>query len=763
MGMNISPLKTLVSTDIDEIGEFEFWTLTGSGTVFNLRAYGFGYDEAGDRILYLKRREQDRNDMSAECTSAIPILISWLGFVPSTLALGLTQAFGRTCFTETAFHTFLSYWAMLAVFIILALALTAFIKHVLDVLVGPTEVANLLVECIDIVPSTLHFSVLNTIWLRAVGVGIRNNNIFSGAPAPRNASLVSIGDNVFMSNTAIVGPAVIGDDCILGLKARLRPFSIMRKGTVIAGQTVCRRGTVLNEGAVLVRNWETGATSNVSHTPSKLKFQKVKRFASALFGTGAISLDKNIKREGNQIHGDIPETSMRVLNNTGKGQLSQPIFPSATSHLPYVIPRIIQLAILLAIMAADLALWNRQFKTKFFLIHQPAESLFEFLGLIMFFLVLTLILMPLTMILAKWVILGKWRQQDPKQYFAADSWVCRQYFAFMCCAIWLAVRQLWQPRFYGTRLQNLWYRLLGSKIGKDVLIFSNGVEDYDNLVIEDEAAVCHGCFALGHLFEGQGMCFADIVIGKGATILSDRQLWPGAVIAPYSEVHGSGAPIRGMYPPPPKPKAAKELRLLKFNEELFVGKVLCVQGSGQWWSGDSYKVTVVDIRESDKTVKVRFSDGGYKRLPAAKLCELVCEEESEEGEAQLDMDVELGLSPVEVANSPDMIARQAQTQSDCVDGRTVASSPEVIARQAKHESEFGDGRTVVSQTMAPIVGLSPIAESECGDRVELAAEVDTRAHQSVQGHSSKKEFCERLRRAVIAELEQLSIADDLGR
>ena len=75
-------------------------------------------------------------------------------------------------------------------------------------------------------------------------------------------------------------------------------------------------------------------------------------------------------------------------------------------------------------------------------------------------------------------------------------------------------------------------------------IFSNGVEDYDTLTLDDASTVCHGCFVLGHIWEGQGIMFGYTFVSRGATILSDRQVWPGARVGAYEMVEGGGKPVR---------------------------------------------------------------------------------------------------------------------------------------------------------------------------------------------------------------------------
>eukprot|EP01059_Diplonema_ambulator_P019997 TRINITY_DN33686_c0_g1_i1.p1 TRINITY_DN33686_c0_g1~~TRINITY_DN33686_c0_g1_i1.p1 ORF type:complete len:484 (+),score=136.99 TRINITY_DN33686_c0_g1_i1:66-1454(+) len=50
-------------------------------------------------------------------------------------------------------------------------------------------------------------------------------------------------------------------------------------------------------------------------------------------------------------------------------------------------------------------------------------------------------------------------------------------------------------------------------------------------------------------------------------------------------------------------------------EELYIGEKVLLKGTGKWWSGALCRATIVDIRTTDRTVKVQYvSDGGYKRM-----------------------------------------------------------------------------------------------------------------------------------------------------
>jgi len=58
-----------------------------------------------------------------------------------------------------------------------------------------------------------------------------------------------------------------------------------------------------------------------------------------------------------------------------------------------------------------------------------------------------------------------------------------------------------------------------------------------------------------------------------------------------------------------------------------VGKTVFVKGTGRWYHGSSYSATVVDVREEDKTVKIRYADGGFKRFNENELEKLLIKPE----------------------------------------------------------------------------------------------------------------------------------------
>eukprot|EP00457_Paulinella_chromatophora_P008194 gb/GEZN01008223.1/.p1 GENE.gb/GEZN01008223.1/~~gb/GEZN01008223.1/.p1 ORF type:complete len:454 (+),score=90.89 gb/GEZN01008223.1/:29-1390(+) len=56
------------------------------------------------------------------------------------------------------------------------------------------------------------------------------------------------------------------------------------------------------------------------------------------------------------------------------------------------------------------------------------------------------------------------------------------------------------------------------------------------------------------------------------------------------------------------------------KDEIKVGQQIMLKGTGRYWGGGIYPVTVVEV--ADNTVKVHYSDGGYKRFPTAEFLDL---------------------------------------------------------------------------------------------------------------------------------------------
>lgn len=59
------------------------------------------------------------------------------------------------------------------------------------------------------------------------------------------------------------------------------------------------------------------------------------------------------------------------------------------------------------------------------------------------------------------------------------------------------------------------------------------------------------------------------------------------------------------------------------DEGITVGKPIYLKGTGKWWAGQYFGATIVDVRADDKSVKVRYVDGGYRRFKYEEFKSLV--------------------------------------------------------------------------------------------------------------------------------------------
>lgn len=55
----------------------------------------------------------------------------------------------------------------------------------------------------------------------------------------------------------------------------------------------------------------------------------------------------------------------------------------------------------------------------------------------------------------------------------------------------------------------------------------------------------------------------------------------------------------------------------------FLGEKINIKGVGRRWALSNYPVVIVDIREEDNSIKVKYADGGYKRFPLSQFQTLI--------------------------------------------------------------------------------------------------------------------------------------------
>lgn len=587
LGMDVNPFKTHVASPVGVgVGgaECEFWKLRGRGTALDMRAYGIyaipmvgeSTEDGGDalitptdgsgsprprtsqhkqkspvKVLYFVERAERRDDIKDEMPNGpVNLLVAWIALLPFTITIGLAPyavGFPLAGYLGIGFHSFPTYFSMLIFFSIVAPVITSILRVVAR-MVCLKELSNLIVECIDIIPLVFAGSSIRTACLKLQGikvVGQRSKCIFSGwrifsvGITPKNPHLVSIGEESFLSNAVVVGPVELGRRSFLGLRARVRPGTSIDEGGGVGAQSITPSNCQIKNDCVLVRDWKGEQRTRRSDCHD----------IQACTTTAPISND-----DSNDVGtGKTKHIEHRILSLNARGITASSLHGKTFLRTDsiYVFHRIVQLVVIFASMSSNFVLWHCVFKTPFFLEYIQWKGA-QILGLLFFMLSFCLVILPILMVGTKWVTVGNFRNSfeiEPdkatSKYFRLEDKTARRFFSFVSAPIWTAFRMLWQPRFYGTRTQNLVYRALGATIGSDVHIFSNGVEDYDTLTLDDASTVCHGCFVLGHIWEGQGITFGYTIVSRGATILSDRQVWPGARVGAYEMVEGGGKPLRG--------------------------------------------------------------------------------------------------------------------------------------------------------------------------------------------------------------------------
>lgn len=87
-----------------------------------------------------------------------------------------------------------------------------------------------------------------------------------------------------------------------------------------------------------------------------------------------------------------------------------------------------------------------------------------------------------------------------------------------------------------TRLLNVYYRLMGARIGRDVVIDTVGVTDPDMLTIHDGTVVGNGALLLGHNMRDGVLSFGTIAVGQSCTIEPRAVLQPEARVDHFTTV-----------------------------------------------------------------------------------------------------------------------------------------------------------------------------------------------------------------------------------
>ena len=201
----------------------------------------------------------------------------------------------------------------------------------------------------------------------------------------------------------------------------------------------------------------------------------------------------------------LPMAAALSANFSGEGPVSRAIPIPFRRHLFCGAAQLVSLLIILGFFALQ---WLAPYLTYTILIEQEFDYVPAILGafasLIAFYPVMLAV--P---ILVKWLVIGRYR---PGAYPLWGTYFFRWWFA---TTIEAAV-----PVGYltGTPLLNIYCRLMGAKIGRDVHLASDNFAIYDLLSLGDDTSINADANLLGYTIEDGWLKIGQITIGKGCFV-----------------------------------------------------------------------------------------------------------------------------------------------------------------------------------------------------------------------------------------------------
>lgn len=141
----------------------------------------------------------------------------------------------------------------------------------------------------------------------------------------------------------------------------------------------------------------------------------------------------------------------------------------------------------------------------------------------------------LGVVAAKWLLIGTYRPGEKPLW---NSFVWRN--ELVTALHENVANPLLIAPIMGTPLAALFFRMMGSKIGKRVYLETTQFTEYDLISIGDDACINDDCTLQTHLFEDRVMKMSTVSIGAGCTVgagavvLYDTQMLPGSSLGPVS-------------------------------------------------------------------------------------------------------------------------------------------------------------------------------------------------------------------------------------
>ncbi|MDP2339684.1 MAG: DapH/DapD/GlmU-related protein [Deltaproteobacteria bacterium] len=106
--------------------------------------------------------------------------------------------------------------------------------------------------------------------------------------------------------------------------------------------------------------------------------------------------------------------------------------------------------------------------------------------------------------------------------------------------------EMFLKHFKGTPMLNIWFTLLGAKIGKRVSINSVLIFDWNLITIEDDVVVGGDAVLMAHSLEGGQMRMRPVRLGKKSMIGGNAKVMPGCVLGEGAVLGASSLLTKGI-------------------------------------------------------------------------------------------------------------------------------------------------------------------------------------------------------------------------
>ena len=143
-------------------------------------------------------------------------------------------------------------------------------------------------------------------------------------------------------------------------------------------------------------------------------------------------------------------------------------------------------------------------------------------------------------VLAKWVLVGRWKTSEH------PLWSSLVWRSELADAFVESVAVPWLLRHVpGTALLNMYFRSMGTNVGKGVWCETYWLPEHDLITLGDGATVNRGSVVQTHLFHDRVLSMDDVHFGPGATMGPNSVILPAATLGRHATVGPGSLVMRG--------------------------------------------------------------------------------------------------------------------------------------------------------------------------------------------------------------------------